>query len=121
MAKTFLGDRLVFAVVGGAPISREIHQFFVDTFGIPMCVGYGSTETSGVTFDSRLDRRFVTDFELRDVPELGYSNADRPWPRGELAIKTRSAIPGNYKDGIGDHRLTREPTVSAPAPTSASC
>ena len=30
--------------------------------------------------------------------ELGYSNADRPWPRGELAIKTRSAIPGYYKD-----------------------
>jgi len=98
MAKSFLGDRLVFAVVGGAPISREIHQFFVDTFGIPLCVGYGSTETSGVTFDGRLDRRFVTDFELRDVPELGYSNADRPWPRGELAIKTRSAIPGYYKD-----------------------
>ena len=98
MTKTFLGDRLVFAVVGGAPISREIYQFFVDTFGIPLCVGYGSTETSGVTFDGRVDRRFVTDFELRDVPELGYSNADRPWPRGELAVKTRSAIPGYYKD-----------------------
>ena len=98
MAKTFLGDRLVFAVVGGAPISLELRQFFMDTFGVPLCVGYGSTETSGVTFDGRLDRRFVTDFELRDVPELGYSNADRPWPRGELAVKTRSAIPGYYKD-----------------------
>lgn len=98
MAKTFLGDRLVFAVVGGAPISRELRQFFMDTFSVPLCVGYGSTETSGVTFDGRLDRRFVTDFELRDVPELGYSNADRPWPRGELAVKTRSAIPGYYKD-----------------------
>src|SRR5688500_7058070 len=51
MEKTFLGDRLVFAVVGGAPISRELRQFFMDTFGVPLCVGYGSTETSGVTFD----------------------------------------------------------------------
>ena len=35
---------------------------------------------------------------VRGSRELGYSNADRPWPRGELAIKTRSAIPGYYKD-----------------------
>jgi len=98
MAKTFLGDRLVFAVVGGAPISPELRQFFIDTFGVPLCVGYGSTETSAVTFDGQINSRFVTDFELRDVPELGYSNADRPWPRGELAVKTLSAIAGYYKD-----------------------
>jgi len=43
-------------------------------------------------------RRFVTDFELRYVPELGCSNADRPWPRSELAINTSSIIRGYYKD-----------------------
>ena len=35
---------------------------------------------------------------VRGSRELGYSNADRPWPRDKLAIKTRSAIPAYYKD-----------------------
>ena len=39
----------------------------------------------------------VTEWKLVDVPELGYLTTDRPFPRGELLIKTHSLIKGYYK------------------------
>ena len=39
----------------------------------------------------------VTEWKLVDVPELGYSTTDKPFPRGELHIKTKAMIPGYYK------------------------
>ena len=39
----------------------------------------------------------VTEWKLVDVPELGYSTSDKPFPRGELHIKTKAMIPGYYK------------------------
>ena len=35
----------------------------------------------------------VTEWKLVDVPELGYSTTDKPFPRGELHIKTKAMIP----------------------------
>ena len=40
----------------------------------------------------------MTAFKLVDVPELGYTTADLPNPRGELRIKTRNMISEYYKD-----------------------
>ncbi len=37
-------------------------------------------------------------YKLVDVPELGYTAADQPNPRGELRIKTRNMISEYYKD-----------------------
>ena len=39
----------------------------------------------------------VTVWKLADVPELGYFTTDRPFPRGELLLKTKSLIKGYYK------------------------
>lgn len=39
----------------------------------------------------------VVEWKLVDVPELGYLTTDRPFPRGELLLKTRSQIKGYYK------------------------
>ena len=39
----------------------------------------------------------VTEFRLVDVPELGYHTTDRPFPRGELQLKTQSMIQGYHK------------------------
>ena len=39
----------------------------------------------------------VTDWKLVDVPDLGYYTTDKPFPRGELLIKTKTMIDGYYK------------------------
>ena len=39
----------------------------------------------------------VLEFKLVDVPELGYLTTDKPFPRGELLLKTHSQIKGYYK------------------------
>lgn len=42
-------------------------------------------------------RREVLAYKLVDCPELGYTTADKPHPRGELRIKTKRMIPGYFK------------------------
>ena len=39
----------------------------------------------------------VIDYKLVDVPELGYFLTDKPYPRGELLVKTSTMMPGYYK------------------------
>ena len=39
----------------------------------------------------------VLEWKLVDVAELGYLTTDRPFPRGELVLKTGSMIKGYYK------------------------
>ena len=39
----------------------------------------------------------VLEWKLVDVPELGYFNTDKPFPRGELVLKTRGLIKGYFK------------------------
>lgn len=99
MADNFLGDRVCMVSTGSAPSSPEVKQFMRDCFGLTMVEGYGSTEVGGVgvTMDDRICRPPVIDYKLRDVPELGYFSTDKPYPRGELCVKTTMDIPGYFK------------------------
>jgi len=99
MSTTFLGDRLRRGSVGGAPTSPAVMQFIKECFDILMLDGYGNTEsgTGGVAINGRINRPMITDYKLRDVPELGYYLTDKPYPRGELLFKSRVGISGYYK------------------------
>ena len=98
MRSTFLGDRFLGAVISSAPTSPVVKEFMRDCFDILFQDFYGTTESvAGLFVDGRVLRPRVTDYRLRDVPELGYSIKDKPYPRGEFCFKSEYSIKGYYK------------------------
>ncbi|MDR3662808.1 MAG: AMP-binding protein, partial [Mycobacterium sp.] len=91
------GGRQVAAMTGSAPISPELKAWVQKFIGLELLEGYGSTEAGGVMVSGHVQRPPVTDYKLVDVPELGYLLTDRPYPRGELLLKSTDLIPGYYK------------------------
>jgi fatty acid CoA ligase FadD9 len=98
MRTTFLGDRLCITTFGSAPAAEEVKQFIANCFQVQLFDGYGSTETGQLMLNGHILRPPVTDYKLRDVPELGYFNSDRPYPRGELCVKSDAGISGYFKE-----------------------
>jgi fatty acid CoA ligase FadD9 len=97
MRQTLLGGRFTSAMTGSAPISAEMKTFVESLLDMHLTDGYGSTEAGAVFVDGQVARPNVTDYKLVDVPDLGYFRTDRPYPRGELLVKTESMFPGYYK------------------------
>ncbi len=92
-----LGGRFIFAMTGSAPISPELRSWVESLLEIHLVDGYGSTEAGMVLLDGEIQRPPVLDYKLVDVPDLGYYATDRPYPRGELLLKTPNMFPGYYK------------------------
>lgn len=104
MGRSLLGDRLVQLSLGSAPTAAEVRSFLERCFEVPVVDGYGSTEAGAVAIDGRIASENVEAYELVDVPELGYTTRDRPYPRGELRLKSRRMVPGYYRN----EQATRE-------------
>lgn len=92
-----LGGRVLTSFVGTAPLAAEMKAFIASCLGVHLLDGYGLTEVGMVTTDGIIKRPPVIDYKLVDVPELGYFATDKPYPRGELLVKSASATPGYYK------------------------
>ncbi|OBI53498.1 carboxylic acid reductase [Mycobacterium sp. E787] len=92
-----LGGRFIFAMTGSAPTSPELRNWVEALLEMPLVDGYGSTEAGMVLFNGEVLRPPVVDYKLVDVPDLGYFATDRPYPRGELLLKTENMFPGYYK------------------------
>ncbi len=93
----FLGGRVLSATCGSAPLTAEMHEFTESCLDVHLTIGYGTTEVGGVLHNNTVDRSAVIDYKLVDVPELGYFLTDKPYPRGELLVKTKNMMPGYYK------------------------
>ncbi|RDI54068.1 carboxylic acid reductase [Nocardia mexicana] len=92
------GGRYLTALCASAPLSAELKTFMESLLGVELHDGYGSTEAGGgVVMDNQIRRPPVLEYRLVDVPELGYFGTDRPYPRGELLLKTVTMFPGYYK------------------------
>ena len=92
-----LGGRCIVAMTGSAPISPELKVWVESLLEMHLTDGYGSTEAGMVLFDGEVQCPPVIDYKLVDVPDLGYFATDRPYPRGELLLKTENMFPGYYK------------------------
>ncbi|MGH3238973.1 MAG: carboxylic acid reductase, partial [Spirillospora sp.] len=93
-----LGGRVVSASCGSAPLGEAARAFMASVLGIGVSDRYGSTETTrAVVVDQRVQRPPVLDYRLADVPELGYFSTDKPYPRGELRLRSVGLVPGYYK------------------------
>jgi fatty acid CoA ligase FadD9 len=92
-----LGGRYLWASCASAPLSQAMHELMEDLLDAPLVISYGATEIVGVTIDGVVSRPPVIDYKLVDVPELGYFGTDKPYPRGELLVKTENAMAGYYK------------------------
>jgi len=95
--RELLGGRFIFAMTGSAPISPDLRSWVESLLEIHLVDGYGSTEAGMVLLDGEIQRPPVIDYKLVDVPDLGYFATDRPYPRGELLLKTPNMFPGYYK------------------------
>lgn len=58
--------------------------------------GYGATEAGSIATDNVIGPGVTV--RLLDVPELGYTAADKPHPRGEILVKSSQIIQGYFKD-----------------------
>ncbi len=97
LRQELLGGRYIFAMTGSAPTSPELRTWVESLLEMHLLDGYGSTEAGMVLFDGEIQRPPVVDYKLVDVPDLGYFATDRPYPRGELLLKTGNMFPGYYK------------------------
>ncbi|BCI51594.1 oxidoreductase [Mycolicibacterium litorale] len=92
-----IGGRQLSAMTGSAPTSPELRNWVEEFIDTHLVDGYGSTEAGVTLVDGRVRRPPVLDYKLVDVPDLGYFTTDRPYPRGELYLKSTDLIPGYYR------------------------
>eukprot|EP00667_Euglena_gracilis_P003473 EG_transcript_3480 len=104
--RQIFGGRLDVMFCGGAPLNTKTQEFIRVVLGTSMEQGYGLTETTSclaVQYFNDLSVGNVgavhdpCDVKLVDIPEMGYTSADQPCPRGEVLVRGPVVSPGYYQ------------------------
>ncbi|NXP45208.1 ACSL4 ligase, partial [Heliornis fulica] len=105
--KALLGGNVRMMLSGGAPLSPQTQRFMNICFCCPVGQGYGLTETCGAgTITEVADYStgrvgaplICCEIKLRDWQEGGYTNKDKPNPRGEIVIGGPNVSMGYFKN-----------------------
>ena len=67
-----------------------------DCFECAVVDGYGATEVGSISWDGVQNAAIET--KLIDRPDMGYTSADQPFPRGEICVRSPVGITGYYKN-----------------------
>ncbi|NXP59998.1 ACSL4 ligase, partial [Chloropsis cyanopogon] len=115
--KALLGGNVRMMLSGGAPLSPQTQRFMNICFCCPVGQGYGLTETCGAgTITEVADYStgrvgaplICCEIKLRDWQEGGYTNQDKPNPRGEIIIGGPNVSMGYFKN---EEKTTEEFSV----------
>ncbi|KAG9407027.1 Long chain acyl-CoA synthetase 7 peroxisomal [Aphanomyces cochlioides] len=105
--RAILGGRVQVLYSDSAPLSANVKEFFKIAFSCRLEEGYGLTKTSAAATSTMEGLPSGThvgipkptlQIRLRDVPDMNYTSADNPRPRGEIYIRGPSVFIGYYKD-----------------------
>ncbi|ANB14573.1 medium-chain fatty acid-CoA ligase FAA2 [Sugiyamaella lignohabitans] len=100
-------DNLNSLVSGSAPLSKATVEFLKVALAAELLQGYGLTESmSGISVSQPEEPLAgscgavapTTELRFRDVPELGYTANDKPFPRGEIMLRGPQMFTGYYKN-----------------------
>jgi long-chain acyl-CoA synthetase len=94
-----IGGRIRIAISGGAPLGREVAEFF-DALGLTILEGYGLTECTSAATVNRVGRyRLGTVGPALPGTELKLADD------GELLIRSPTVFAGYYKDDAGTREV----------------
>jgi fatty acid CoA ligase FadD9 len=93
--ESLLGGNLEVVAAGGAPSSPDVFDW-LHGFSFPATETYGSTECGVFVLGHKIIPK--TDYKLLDVPEMGYTTQDKPFPRGEVCAKTTNMFMGYHNN-----------------------
>ncbi len=100
--KKRLGGRLRYAVSGGAPLAKEISEFF-HAAGILILEGYGLSETTAaINCNSMKNYRFGT------VGQVAQGAEEKIAPDGEILVRGPLVFQGYYKDPEATRQVLTE-------------
>ncbi len=97
-----LGGRTKSIGTGGASTSPEVLQFMRDCFECSVVDGYGATEVGAISWDGV--ENTASETKLIDRPEMGYTADDKPFPRGEICVRSPVSVQGYYKNEVETSR-----------------
>nr|XP_024403129.1 long chain acyl-CoA synthetase 6, peroxisomal-like isoform X2 [Physcomitrium patens] len=115
--KAALGGRVRIILSGASPISPDILEFLRICFGGFVSEGYGMTETSCLITGTQPGDYLYghvgspspsCEVKLADVPEMEYTNYDKPYPRGEICVRGPTLFKGYYKDEVQTREIFDE-------------
>ena len=84
--KDYLGDKIEQIVTGGGLTDGTVIAFLKELYDDAVADGYGTTETGPVMENNKLLPG--VEIKLKDIPDLNYFYSDKPFPRGELLVRT---------------------------------
>ncbi|KAF0692233.1 Aste57867_16670 [Aphanomyces stellatus] len=107
--QALLGGRIELIVSGSAPLAHNVKEFLKVVFACRVEEGYGLTETCAGLAISTPDIPTgahvgmpLANLQVRlaDVPDMNYTSADKPRPRGEICVRGNNVFVGYYKDPV---------------------